>query len=171
MSRPVPASNSFADFFSEKQLEILKTSTSEPSVLKVGSVYRVDLGEEDRLTPDPGYKTNNKIVVVVGFDNVGNAIGIVLVNTLAYSNDDPMLKAADYPEKVIVKNSYVGIDDIFVIPDINFNYGNSDFRGEISKDDMIIILEGLLQNKDIPKSDKRRFRIYNELQKLKEETE
>jgi len=167
----VPASNNFSDFFSEKQLEILKPGKPEHAVLKVGSVYRVDLGEADGLTPDLGYKTNNKIVIVVGFDSIGNAIGIVLVNTLAYSMQDPILKNDQYPDEVIVKDSYVGINDLFVVPDINFNYGRSVYKGEISQEEMIRILESILQSKDIPKSEKRRFHIYNELQKLKDESE
>jgi hypothetical protein len=34
---------------------------------------------------------------------------------------------------------------------------------------MIMILESVLNSKDVPKAEKKKYRIYNELQKLKEE--
>lgn len=160
----VPATNSLSDFLNQNQVEFISTTR-----LKVGSVYRVDLGVADGLTPDEGYETNNKIAIIIGFDHEGNAIAVVLVNTKAYAMDHPMIKSDQYPDEIVKKNSYVGTDELFIIPNLNFDYGNADYRGEINLDDMIIILESVLNCKDVPKKEKKRFRLYNELQKLKAE--
>lgn len=49
--------------------------------LHIGDVHYVGLNESNGVTPKDGYSTRNKFFIILGFDNRGNAIGGVVINS------------------------------------------------------------------------------------------
>jgi hypothetical protein len=84
---------SLSDMLSETTKSKLFEST-----IKVGSVYRMKLTPAEGVIPkNIEDKSRNKYFVVVGFDEVGNAIGFVLINTDINPNLTEEVKLLHYP--------------------------------------------------------------------------
>lgn len=49
--------------------------------IKIGNVYLLNLNENNGITPKDGDSTRNKFFIVLGFDNDGNVIGGLVINS------------------------------------------------------------------------------------------
>lgn len=49
--------------------------------LNIGDVHYVEMDESNGITPRDGYNTRRKYFIILGFDNRGNAIGGVVINS------------------------------------------------------------------------------------------
>lgn len=108
--------------------------------LKVGNVYLLNLDEINGITPKDGNATRNKFFIVLGFDNKGNVIGGLVIN----SNINHKLPSTitDYQLPITVgqcpflkHNSFVNCSKIIVSNKTKFT--KESYRGEISDPELM----------------------------------
>ncbi len=108
--------------------------------LKVGNVYLLNLDEINGITPKDGNATRNKFFIVLGFDNKGNVIGGLVIN----SNINHKLPSTitDYQLPITVgqcpflkHNSFVNCSKIIVANKTKFT--KESYRGEISDPELM----------------------------------
>jgi len=108
--------------------------------LKVGNVYLLNLDEINGITPKDGNATRNKFFIVLGFDNKGNVIGGLVIN----SNINHKLPSTitDYQLPITVEqcpflkhNSFVNCSKIIVANKTKFT--KESYRGEISDPELM----------------------------------
>lgn len=137
------------------------------TVIKRGAVYRMKLTKEEGVIPkNPGDVDRNKYFVVLGFDDVGNAIGFLLINTLAskyLSIDTQRLQYPIYPQKYsfLKKIRYVDCSEIKSIRMDKFNSlfsAEKDF-GFIDNEDMDMIIDCVKNSPAITPKMLKRFGI------------
>lgn len=130
-----------------------------------GDVFRMHLGDEENVkgkhADDDG---RNKYFVVLGHDNEGYAIGLVLINTNinAYlperrKNMHYELKAEKY-DFLQGKRRYVDCSDFKIIAKVKFKRlfcGSA--KGKIENEDLRLIREAVATYEDTPKAMIRRF--------------
>ncbi|MBS5625771.1 MAG: hypothetical protein KHW86_11225 [Porphyromonadaceae bacterium] len=120
------------------------------SVLDIGCVYRMKLTEEEGVTPkNEGDDSRKKYFIIVGFDNEGNAIGFLLINTNLRNEYTEEILALQYPlshEKYDFlegKSRYVDCSKIKSIKKEKFNslFGGEKSHGVILEEDLELILD------------------------------
>lgn len=138
----------------------LLTNTQKSDIiersLNIGDVYRMKLTEEEGITPKaPEDSSRNKYFIIVGKDNVGNAIGFVVINSDINTKLPSTIKDLQYPISVskytfLKKNSFVNCGDLKVIKKEKFSslFDYSKKQGMIQADDMEYII-GALQTSTI----------------------
>ncbi len=108
--------------------------------LNVGNVYLLNLDEINGITPKDGNTTRNKFFIVLGFDNKGNVIGGLVIN----SNINHKLPSTitDYQLPITVEqcpflkhNSFVNCSKIIVANKTKFT--KESYRGEISDPELM----------------------------------
>lgn len=108
--------------------------------LKVGNVYLLNLDGINGITPKDGNATRNKFFIVLGFDNKGNVIGGLVIN----SNINHKLPSTitDYQLPITVEqcpflkhNSFVNCSKIIVANKTKFT--KESYRGEISDPELM----------------------------------
>ncbi len=110
------------------------------NAIQIGEVHLLDLDINNGITPKNGEKSRNKVFVVLGFDEAGNLIGGLVIN----SNINHKLPATitDYQLPVTVKqcpflkhDSFVNCSQLIRAEKSKFN--KSTYRGRISDDDLM----------------------------------
>ncbi len=117
------------DLLGEKADRIIQES------IKIGDVHYLNLDKGNGITPKKGDDSRNKFFIVLGFDNEGNVIGGVVIN----SNINPNLPSyiTDYllPVKVeqfpfLKYDSFVNCSNIIVAQKTKFTAHT--YRGTVS---------------------------------------
>lgn len=149
-----------SDLLGEDALgRLVENSVSE------GDVYRMHLGDEENVrAKHEGDDGRNKYFVVLGHDNEGNAIGLVLINTKINTSLPQKRKDMHYElraEKYDFLNGrkrYVDCSDFKIIAKSKFTglFGGS-AKGKIEDDDLRLIREAVATYEDTPKVMIHRF--------------
>lgn len=111
--------------------------------IKVGNVYLINLDQQNGITPKNGDLTRDKFFIVLGFDNEGNVIGGLVINSKI--NYNLPSSVTDYQLSIKVEqcpflkyNSFVNCSKIIVANKAKFT--KNTFRGEISDPEFIDLL-------------------------------
>ena len=121
------------------------------------------LGLFNGITPKAGDATRNKFFIILGFDNEGNVIGGLVINSNI--NYNLPTTVTDYQLPVTVEqfsflehNSFINCSRIIVAKRSKFN--KSTYRGEISDMEMIeLIINTVKENPTVNKKQLREFGI------------
>jgi hypothetical protein len=111
--------------------------------IKVGNVYLINLDQQNGITPKNGDLTRDKFFVVLGFDNEGNVIGGLVINSKINYNLPSSVTDYQLPIKVeqcpfLKYNSFVNCSKIIVANKAKFT--KNTYRGEISDPEFIDLL-------------------------------
>lgn len=129
--------------------------------LKVGDVHMLVLDKRNGITPKEGDKTRNKFFIVLGFDNDGNVIGGLVIN----SNINHRLPSiiTDYQLPVTVEqcpflrhNSYVNCSRLITAERSKFD--RSTYRGEIKDYNLMEQIVGTV--KESPTANKKMLKDF-----------
>jgi len=146
--------------------------------IQVGSVFLTNLTESDGIYLNPGEKEKPKFLIIVGFDNHGCAVGVVLINSKInlnveenkgenqYNQQYP-LKAAKYPA-LLKWDSYVNCNHIFPINQARI-IDSCKHIADIDPEDLLFILESCIESPIIEPKKKKRFNLIAELEKLSDQ--
>lgn len=130
------------------------------SSIKVGNVYRMKLGKEEKITPkNPQDDSRNKYFIIVGKDKAGNALGFVLINTNINVNLPDSIKDLHYPISpskypFLETKRFVDCSELKIIYKDKFDslFDSSKEKGQIKEDDLELIISALQSSpKVIPK--------------------
>ena len=111
--------------------------------IKVGNVYLINLDQQNGITPKNGDLTRDKFFIVLGFDNEGNVIGGLVINSKINYNLPSSVTDYQLPLKVeqcpfLKYNSFVNCSKIIVANKAKFT--KNTYRGEISDPEFIDLL-------------------------------
>lgn len=111
--------------------------------IKVGNVYLINLDQQNGITPKNGDLTRDKFFIVLGFDNEGNVIGGLIINSKINYNLPSSVTDYQLPIKVeqcpfLKYNSFVNCSKIIVANKAKFT--KNTYRGEISDPEFIDLL-------------------------------
>lgn len=103
--------------------------------IKIGNVYLLNLNESNGITPKDGDPTRNKFFIVLGFDNDGNVIGGLVINSKI--NNKLPSTITDYQLPITVEqcpflnhNSFINCSKIIIANRTKIT--TQSYRGEIS---------------------------------------
>lgn len=121
------------------------------SSIKVGNVYRMKLGKEEKITPkNPQDDSRNKYFIIVGKDKAGNALGFVLINTNINVNLPDSIKDLHYPINpskypFLETKRFVDCSELKIIYKDKFDslFDSSKEKGQIKEDDLELIISAL----------------------------
>ena len=116
--------------------------------IKVGNVYLINLDQQNGITPKNGDLTRDKFFIVLGFDNEGNVIGGLVINSKINYNLPSSVTDYQLPIKVeqcpfLKYNSLVNCSKIIVANKAKFT--KNTFRGEISDPEFIDLLINIVK--------------------------
>ena len=119
------------------------------SSINVGDVYLLNLYPSNGITPKNDDATRNKFFIVLGFDNEGNVIGGLVINSKPISvKQCPFLQ----------HNSFVNCSKIIVAKRTKFS--KDTYRGEISDTELLeLIIETVKESPTINKKQLKDFGI------------
>lgn len=127
----------------------------------VGSVYLLNLDQQNGITPKEGYPTRDKFFIVLGFDNGGNVIGGLVINSKINYNLPPAI--TDYQLPITVEqcpflryNSFVNCSRIIVADRAKFT--KKTYRGEISDPEMMELILNTV--KESPTINKKQLELF-----------
>ena len=111
--------------------------------IKVGNVYLINLDQQNGITPKNGDLSRDKFFIVLGFDNEGNVIGGLVINSKINYNLPSSVTDYQLPIKVeqcpfLKYNSFVNCSKIIVANKAKFT--KNTYRGEISDPEFIDLL-------------------------------
>lgn len=111
--------------------------------IKVGNVYLISLDQQSGITPKNGDLTRDKFFIVLGFDNEGNVIGGLVINSKINYNLPSSVTDYQLPIKVeqcpfLKYNSFVNCSKIIVANKAKFI--KNTYRAEISDPEFIDLL-------------------------------
>ena len=111
--------------------------------IKVGNVYLINLDQQNGITPKNGDLTRDKFFVVLGFDNEGNVIGGLVINSKINYNLPSSVTDYQLPIKVeqfpfLKYNYFVNCSKLIVANKAKFT--KNSYRGEISDPEFIDLL-------------------------------
>lgn len=131
--------------------------------IKIGDVHYINLDGGNGITPKNGDISRDKFFIVLGFDDKGNVIGGVVIN----SNINYNLPASitDYQLPVKVKqfpflryNSFINCSNLVIASRAKFSM--STYRGEVSDKDTLELIVGTVRESPmINKKQLKEFRI------------
>lgn len=113
--------------------------------INIGDVHLLPLGLEEGITAKDGASTKDKFFVVLGFDNSGNIIGGIVIN----SKINPNLPSAvtDYLMPITKEecpflkyDSYANCSRLKVVSREKF--GAFTFRGRIDNEELLNLIKG-----------------------------
>ena len=129
--------------------------------IKVGNVYLISLDQQSGITPKNGDLTRDKFFIVLGFDQEGNVIGGLVINSKINYNLPSSVTDYQLPIKVeqcpfLKHNSFVNCSKIIVASKTKFT--KKAYRGEISDSELM----GLIVNtvKDCPIMNAKQLKIF-----------
>ena len=131
--------------------------------INIGDVHLLNLDQSNGITPKNGDATRNKFFIVLGFDNEGNVIGGLVINSkinynLPASVTDYQLPvtAAQFP--FLEHNSFINCSRIIVAKRSKFN--KTTYRGEISDTEMMeLIINTVKESPTVNKMQLKKFGI------------
>lgn len=138
------------------------------SILEIGSVYRMKLTEEEGITPkNEGDISRNKYFIIVGFDNEGNAIGFLTINSNPREGFSSELNKLQYPlskDRYVFlegKTRYVDCSQIKCIKKEKFNdlFDSRKSHGAILSEDLELILECVKNSPTITRKELKKYGI------------
>ena len=111
--------------------------------IKVGNVYLINLDQQNGITPKNGDLTRDKFFIVLGFDQEGNVIGGLVINSNINYNLPSSVTDYQLPIKVeqcpfLKHHSFVNCSKITVANKAKFT--KNTYRGEISDPEFIDLL-------------------------------
>ena len=131
--------------------------------INIGDVHLLNLDQNNGITPKNGDATRNKFFIVLGFDNEGNVIGGLVINSKINYNLPPSV--TDYQLPVTVEqfpflehNSFINCSKIIVAKKSKFN--KTTYRGEISDTEMMeLIINTVKESPTVNKMQLKEFGI------------
>lgn len=117
------------------------------SSLSVGDIHHLPLGKKEEITAKDGKDYKDKFFIILGFDDSGNAIGGVVVNSRV--NTKLPTSVTDYHMPVTPKqfpflnhNSYINCSHLVVVNITKFN--KNTFRYHIKDEGLMRMIIGTL---------------------------
>lgn len=122
------------DILGDAANELLQSS------INVGDVHLLNLDPTNGITPKNGDATRNKFFIVLGFDNEGNVIGGLVINSKINYNLPPTVTDCQLPITIqqcpfLQHNSFVNCSKIIVAKREKFT--KDTYRGEISDSELL----------------------------------
>ena len=129
---------SFGDLLNPEQVAKLANDTVE-----IGSVYIINLGEENGIHPTPGYDTRRKFFIVLGYD-AGTLYGGVVINSNINTNIKGQIIAQHLPIHAstypfLQYDSFVDCLELKIVKVETFNTWK--YQGKIGKSDISQIIQ------------------------------
>lgn len=108
--------------------------------LNIGDVHFLNLDSNNGITPKAGDTSRNKFFIILGFDNEGNVIGGLVINSninynLPTSVTDYQLPVTVEQFSFLEHNSFINCSKIIVAKRSKFN--KNTYRGAISDAEMM----------------------------------
>ena len=131
--------------------------------INIGDVHLLNLNPNNGITPKNGEATRNKFFIVLGFDNEGNVIGGLVINSKINYNLPSTV--TDYQLPVTVEqfpflehNSFINCSRIIVAKRSKFN--KNTYRGETSATEMMeLIINTVKESPTVNKMQLKEFGI------------
>ncbi|MCI6486280.1 MAG: hypothetical protein MSA20_08565 [Bacteroidales bacterium] len=131
--------------------------------IKIGDVHLLQLDPTNGITPKNGDVARNKFFIVLGFDNEGNVVGGLVINSKINYNLPPTITDYQLPITVtqcpfLQHNSFVNCSKIIVAKRTNFN--RDTYRGEISDSGLMrLIIDTVKESPTVNKKQLKDFGI------------
>lgn len=147
----------FGDLLGDMADELTQNS------INIGDVHLLNLDQNNGITPKSGDTTRNKFFVVLGFDNEGNVIGGLVINSKINYKLPPSVTDYQLPVSVeqfpfLEHNSFINCSKIIVAKRSKFN--KTTYRGEISDTEMMeLIINTIKESPTVNKMQLKEFGI------------
>ena len=147
----------FGDLLGDMADELTQNS------INIGDVHLLNLDQNNGITPKSGDTTRNKFFIVLGFDNDGNVIGGLVINSKINYKLPPSVTDYQLPVSVeqfpfLEHNSFINCSKIIVAKRSKFN--KTTYRGEISDTDMMeLIINTVKESPTVNKMQLKEFGI------------
>lgn len=131
--------------------------------INIGDVHLLNLDQNNGITPKSGNTTRNKFFIVLGFDNEGNVIGGLVINSKINYKLPPSVTDYQLPVSVeqfpfLEHNSFINCSKIIVAKRSKFN--KTTYRGEISDTEMMeLIINTIKESPTVNKMQLKEFGI------------
>lgn len=131
--------------------------------INIGDVHLLNLDQNNGITPKSGDTTRNKYFIVLGFDNDGNVIGGLVINSKINYKLPPSVTDYQLPVSVqqfpfLEHNSFFNCSKIIVAKRSKFN--KTTYRGEISDTEMMeLIINTVKESPTVNKMQLKEFGI------------
>ena len=131
--------------------------------IKIGDVHLLKLDPTNGITPKNGDVARNKFFIVLGFDNEGNVVGGLVIDSKINYNLPPTITDYQLPITVtqcpfLQHNSFVNCSKIIVAKRTNFN--RDTYRGEISDSELMrLIIDTVKESPTVNKKQLKDFGI------------
>ena len=131
--------------------------------INIGDVHLLNLDQNNGITPKSGDTTRNKFFIVLGFDNDGNVIGGLVINSKINYKLPPSVTDYQLPVSVqqfpfLEHNSFINCSKIIVAKRSKFN--KTTYRGEISDTEMMqLIINTVKESPPVNKMQLKEFGI------------
>lgn len=129
--------------------------------IEVGSVYLISLDQQNGITPKNSDLTRDKFFIVLGFDQEGNVIGGLVINSNINYNLPSSVTDYHLPIKVeqcpfLKHNSFVNCSKIIVANKTKFT--KKTYRGEITDPELLNLIINTV--KDSPPVNTKQLKIF-----------
>lgn len=147
----------FGDLLGDMADELTQNS------INIGDVHLLNLDQNNGITPKSGDTTRNKFFIVLGFDNEGNVIGGLVINSKINYKLPPSVTDYQLPVSVeqfpfLEHNSFINCSKIIVAKRSKFN--KTTYRGEISDTEMMeLIITTIKESPTVNKMQLKEFGI------------
>lgn len=147
----------FGDLLGDMADELTQNS------INIGDVHLLNLDQNNGITPKSGDTTRNKFFIVLGFDNEGNVIGGLVINSKINYKLPPSVTDYQLPVSVeqfpfLEHNSFINCSKIIVAKRSKFN--KTTYRGEISDIEMMeLIINTVKESPTVNKMQLKEFGI------------
>lgn len=131
--------------------------------INIGDVHLLNLDQNNGITPKSGDTTRYKFFIVLGFDNEGNVIGGLVINSKINYKLPPSVTDYQLPVSVeqfpfLEHNSFINCSKIIVAKRSKFN--KTTYRGEISDTEMMkLIINTVKESPTVNKMQLKEFGI------------
>lgn len=131
--------------------------------INIGDVHLLNLDQNNGITPKSGDTTRNKFFIVLGFDNEGNVIGGLVINSKINYKLPPSVTDYQLPVSVeqfpfLEHNSFINCSKIIVAKRSKFN--KTTYRSEISDTEMMeLIINTVKESPTVNKMQLKEFGI------------
>lgn len=131
--------------------------------INIGDVHLLNLDQNNGITPKSGDTTRNKFFIVLGFDNDGNVIGGLVINSKINYKLPPSVTDYQLPVSVeqfpfLEHNSFINCSKIIVAKRSKFN--KTTYRGEITDTEMMeLIINTVKESPTVNKMQLKEFGI------------
>ena len=147
----------FGDLLGDMADELTQNS------INIGDVHLLNLDQNNGIPPQSGDTTRNKFFIVLGFDNEGNVIGGLVINSKINYKLPPSVTDYQLPVSVeqfpfLEHNSFINCSKIIVAKRSKFN--KTTYRGEISDTEMMeLIINTIKESPTVNKMQLKEFGI------------